>query len=313
MKTPPRRTFLKKASLAVGAASLGSLPLQAAPEKPHDQDQPKNFRRLTINLWKDKSRNNAETDELRPRLDLYIPEGKSTQKRAAIIVCPGGGYWTLAPHEGQPFAELFAAQGMVGAVLTYRHKTHRHPGPFADAARAIRLMRHHAPDLSLDPQRIGIMGFSAGGHLAATVAFQPELYKDPEDDLARTLSARPDRLILGYPVISFGPQGHQGSALNLLGQNPDPKMIEQLSNEKHITASAPPAFLFHTADDAGVPVQNSLMVAEAYTRHKIPFALHVYPKGKHGVGMAADNPELRSWTNLLVTWLADWAGGPVKG
>jgi acetyl esterase/lipase len=310
MKTSPRRTFLKNASLALGAASLSSLPLHAAPE---EQEPARNFRKLTINLWKDKSRNNAKTDELRPRLDIFMPEGKSTQKRAAIIVCPGGGYSRLAPHEGQPLAELFAAQGIVGAVLTYRHNTHRHPEPFSDAARAIRLMRHHATDLNLDPQRIGIMGFSAGGHLAATVAFQPDLYKEPEDDLARSHSARPDRVILGYPVISFGPLGHQGSAANLLGPNPDPKMVEQLSNEKQITANAPPAFLFHTADDAGVPVQNSLMVAEAYTRHKIPYALHVYPKGRHGVGMATDNPELKSWTDLLVNWLADWTTAPAKG
>lgn len=309
----PRRTFLKQASLTVGAASFGSLPLQANPEQKTKQELPKNFRKLTINLWKDKSRNNAETDALRPRLDFLIPEGKSTAKRAAVIVCPGGGYGGLAPHEGQPFAELFATHGIVGAVLTYRHRTHRHPAPFADAARAIRLMRHHATDLNLDPERIGIIGFSAGGHLASTVATQPNLYAEAEDDLASSLSARPDRVMLGYPVISFGEHGHKGSANNLLGQNPDPKMIEQLSNEKHITADAPPAFLFHTADDAVVPVQNSLMFAEAYTKLKIPYALHIYPRGKHGVGMALDNPELRSWTSLLLNWLSDWSAAPAKG
>jgi acetyl esterase/lipase len=150
------------------------------------------------------------------------------------------------------------------------------------------------------------MGFSAGGHLASTVATQPELYKDPQDNLAATTSARPDRAILAYPVITFGEYGHTGSRDTLLGKNPDPKLVEQLSSHKQVTANTPPVFLFHTADDSGVPVQNSLFFAQACVEHKVPVELHVFPKGKHGIGLAADDPKLKIWSQNLLSWLANW-------
>jgi acetyl esterase/lipase len=300
-----RRQFFKSTSFFLGALGLTNLPAFA--DKTGQQPAAPKVRRKTINLWPDQSPNNHVHEKYgRPRLDLFIPEGAATQKRAAIVVCPGGGYHHLAPHEGQPFAELFAAQGIVSAVLTYHVYPHRHPLPYADACRAIRLMRHQAADLNIDANRIGIMGFSAGGHLAATVATQPELFKDPQDNLAAKISARPDRVILGYPVISFQEYAHKGSAEALLGKEADAKLLQQFSNDQQVNTQSPPAFLFHTADDAAVPVENSLRFAAAYAKFKIPFALHVYPKGRHGVGMALDNPALKSWTNLLVDWLADW-------
>ncbi|MGV3587742.1 MAG: alpha/beta hydrolase [Adhaeribacter sp.] len=311
MASPNRRQFLKDSSLLVGALGLASLPATAT--TPEKEPNNLNFVRKTINLWPDKSPNNQVHEKFgRPRLELYIPEGAAAQKRAAIVVCPGGGYRNLAAHEGQPLAELFAAQGIVGAVLTYHISPEKHTLPYADACRAIRLLRNQAAELNIDATRVGIMGFSAGGHLAATVATQPELFKDPQDNLAGKVSARPDRVILGYPVISFQEFAHKGSAEALLGKNVDEKLLQQFSNDQQVTAQNPPAFLFHTADDAGVPVENSLRFAAACSKNKVPFALHVYPHGRHGVGMALDNPALKSWTTLLVDWLAEWSQ-PQKG
>lgn len=311
MASKNRRQFLKDSSLLMGALGLASLPATAAVSE--SKTTKLNVVRKTINLWPDKSPNNLVHEKFgRPRLELFIPEGTTTQKRAAIVVCPGGGYRNLAPHEGQPLAELFAAQGMIGAVLTYHISPQQHTLPYADACRAIRLLRNQATELNIDAARIGIMGFSAGGHLAATVATQPDLFKDPQDNLATKVSARPDRVILGYPVISFQEFAHKGSAEALLGKDADEKMLQQFSNDQQVTAKNPPAFLFHTADDAGVPVENSLRFATACAKNKVPFALHVYPSGRHGVGMALDNPALKSWTGLLVDWLADWSL-PQKG
>lgn len=248
----------------------------------------------------------------RPCITLYPPTPSiwnGPNKRGCVIVCPGGGYGGLASHEGEPFARLFAMHGLYAAVLTYRVAPHRFPAPYNDACRAIRLVRSMADPLGIDPQRIAIMGFSAGGHLASTVATQPELHIEPDDDLAPRISARPDRVILGYPVVSFVTRYHAGSAANLLGDNPSLERRTQFSNELHVTANNPPAFLFHTGDDAAVPVENSLMFASAYATHKIPCELHVYRSGQHGVGMATNNPALRSWSSLLIDWLGDWITG----
>jgi len=305
MASENRRQFLKNSSLLMGALGLASLPTYT--KAAGNKTSTLNIVRKTINLWPDKSPNNHVHEKFgRPRLELFIPEGSSTQKRAAIVVCPGGGYRNLAAHEGQPLAELFAAHGIVGAVLTYHIYPHQHPLPYADACRAIRLMRNQANELNIDAGRVGLMGFSAGGHLAATVATQPDLYKDAQDNLVAKVSARPDRVILGYPVISFQEFAHKGSVEALLGTNADPKLLQQFSNDQQVTAQNPPAFLFHTADDKSVPVENSLRFAAACAKNKVPFALHVYPNGRHGVGMALDNPALKSWTNLLIDWLSDW-------
>lgn len=245
----------------------------------------------------------------RPRLEFYAPTVSiwpGAKKRGCVIVCPGGGYGGLANHEGEPFARLFALHGLMSAVLYYRVAPNRFPAPYNDAARAIRYVRSKADELDIDPSRIAIMGFSAGGHLASTIAIQPELHIEPDDDLAPKFSARPDRVILGYPVVSFGPKGHQGSANNLLGPDATDARRRQFSNEHHVTKNSPPAFVFHTADDAGVPVENALLLASAYAAQGVPCEVHSYRTGPHGVGMALNNPALRSWTGLLIDWLRDW-------
>lgn len=295
-----RRKFIAKTSLFSGLLSWSFF----GTGKP--DIYPLAVKKETIYLWEKGSKNDLPTEESeRPRLDIYIPQDNKTN-RPAIVVCPGGGYYGIAEdHEGKQVAELFASQGMVSAVLFYRHRTHQHPAPYADACRAMRLMRKNASKYGIDAAKVGIMGFSAGGHLASTVATQPEFYKDPLDDLVAT-SARPDRVILGYPVITFGEHGHMGSKDNLLGKDADPKLVEQLSNHKQVTANTPPVFLFHTADDSAVPVQNSLFFAQACVDHKVPVELHVFPKGKHGVGLAMDDPKLKIWSQNLLSWLANW-------
>ena len=260
----------------------------------------------TLPLWPAGCPNNPPASETQPVLTVFQPAGFSAKPRAAIVVCPGGGYGGLAPHEGDPFAALFAAHGMLGAVLTYRVAPHRFPAPQADACRAIRLLRANAAQFGLDPARVGILGFSAGGHLAATTATQPDLHHDQYDDLVATTSARPDRAMLAYPVASFGEDTHLGSAQNLLGNPPDPQLLAQLTNTNYITAAHPPTFLFHTADDTCVPVQLSLRYADACRRAGVPVELHVYESGPHGVGLAFNNSALCGWTNVLLDWLKPW-------
>jgi acetyl esterase/lipase len=260
----------------------------------------------TINLWPDGSAQNPPEAGERPRLELYLPAAPSPQPRPAVVVLPGGGYGMRAPHEGAPFAELFAAHGLVSLVCHYRVAPHRFPAPMADAARALRLTRALADELSIDPQRLALLGFSAGGHLACTTGTQPELHREPDDDLVGHFSARPDRLILAYPVVSMTQDYHVGSSENLLGPEPPEVLRRQFSNELHVTAANPPVFLFHTASDEGVPVSNSIRFAQACLAHGVPTALHVYPRGPHGVGLAEDDPELRSWPQLLLDWLAQW-------
>ncbi len=259
----------------------------------------------TLPLWSENSAHNVPVPHRdRPLLEVYLPAGHAADTaRPAVVVCPGGGYGHLAPHEGPDVAEFFAAHGIPAIVVWYRVAPNRFPAPFADVCRALRLVRAHAFQWGIDPQRLALMGFSAGGHLVATVGTQPDLYREPEDDLACVHGARPDRLILAYPVISMLHEHHEGSAQNLLGPDPAPELRQQFSNDLHVSPQTPPTFLFHTADDKAVPVSNSLRFAAACAQSKVPFELHVFPHGSHGVGLAANNPALAPWTGLLLGWL----------
>lgn len=292
----------------MGSAGLGAAATSFQQSQPRDPEPP--YLGEEIYLWDENSNNNGSNEQYRPKIRLYYPSLKSRFYEGynfpVVLICPGGGYHVQAHHEGQPFAQLFAMHGIVGAVLTYRVHPDPYPSAYADATRAMRILRDRANDYQLDPERVGIMGFSAGGHLASTVATQPELYKEPEDDLANKVSARPDRVILGYPVISFTEYAHEGSARAQLGENPNPAMREQLSNQKQVTSDTPPAFLFHAADDKGVPVQNSMMFANACLEHDVPVELHVFPKGGHGMGMALEDPSLSIWSENLINWLGEW-------
>jgi acetyl esterase/lipase len=244
----------------------------------------------------------ADTDK--PTITAYrAPRGSSG---TAIIVAPGGGYGALAiEHEGRQWAYWYNAMGITAFVLKYRlGPRYHHPIELGDAQRAIRTVRSRAAEFNIVPDRIGMMGFSAGGHLTSTAGTHFDSGKADSTDLIERVSSRPDFLILGYPVISFDPAiTHAGSLRNLLGENPDPKLVENLSNDLQVTGQTPPTFLFHTTNDAAVPVENSLRFYLALRKAKVPVEMHVFENGPHGVGMALNDPSLSSWPSLLMNWL----------
>src|SRR5437660_2563378 len=224
-----------------------------------------------------------------PTLTPYFA-AKEKAPGAAVIVCPGGGYTHLADHEGQPVAEWLNSIGITAFVLKYRlGPRYHHPAPLQDAARAIRTIRAHAAEWKIDPERIGIIGFSAGGHLASTIATHFDSGKPDARDLIERVSSRPNLAVLIYSVITMREKTHAGSKKNLLGDNPAPELIALLSNEEQVTKETPPVFLVHAMTDTAVPVENSLMFAAALRKAGIPFELHVYERGPHGFGLGGND------------------------
>lgn len=206
---------------------------------------------------------------------------------AAMVICPGGGYGHLAPSEGEAYALWLNDQGIAGFVLKYRLGTagYRHPIMLWDAARAVRTVRAKAAQWQIDPKRIGIIGSSAGGHLASTLLTHFDAGIPDDADPVERQSSRPDIGVLCYPVITMGEKAHRGSRTNLLGKNPAPELIRLLSNELQVTKDTPPCFLFHTYEDKVVPVENSIDFAAALRQSGVPFDLHIYQKGGHGMGL----------------------------
>ena len=224
-----------------------------------------------------------------------------------MIVCPGGGYGGLAfDKEGENICEWLAHRGVTAFTLKYQHGggAHQHPVPLADAQRAVRWVRGHADEYGIDLDRIGVMGFSAGGHLASTVGthFQPG---NPEaDDPVERHSSRPDFLVLVYPVISMDEAfTHSGSRVRLLGKSPDAELVANLSNDLQVTDTTPPTFLVHASDDQAVPVEHSLRFYRALTAHGIPAELHVYQQGGHGFGMLQRDLPVDHWPAVFEAWL----------
>ncbi len=236
-----------------------------------------------------------------PRITCFLPE--SAGPTGAVVVCPGGGYARRAPHESAPVAEWLCSLGLAGIVLDYRICPYRHPIPLLDARRAIRTVRSRAAAWSIDPARVGILGFSAGGHLAISAATIFEEIEAETSDAIDRIDGRPDALIACYPVVTFGRDRHDGSMRNLLGPEPDPDLRKQLSLENRVSERTPPAFLWHTADDPAVPVENVLLLAEAMHRCGIPAALHVFAHGRHGLGLAGEAPDVARWTDLCAAWM----------
>ena len=238
-----------------------------------------------------------------PTLTPYLPS-KEKATGAAIIVCPGGGYQHLADHEGRPVAEWLNSIGITAFVLKYRlGPRYHHPAPLQDAARAIRTVRARAAEWNVDPERIGILGFSAGGHLASTAGTHFDSGKPDAPDLIERVSSRPNLMILIYPVITMKQQTHAGSKNNLLGPNPPPDLVTLLSNEEQVTKETPPAFLVHTSTDTSVPVENSLMFAMALRKAGVPFEFHLYERGPHGFGLGLKDPVLATWPGRCADWL----------
>lgn len=263
---------------------------------------------LTVPLWPDRAR---------PSMRVQFPAAAAVAARPAMVVLRGGGYSTPF-GSGAGSAEWAAAHGMVGVEVEYgtRASGDSYPQGYADAARALRLVRAHAAEWSIDPARVGLMGFSAGGHLASLLSTQPELHVDPLDDLAPRLSARPDLVVLAYPVISFVDGYHPGayasSVDNFFGyRDADEAARRRFSSELHVAADHPPVFLWTTADDSIVPASHSTRFAEACRRAHVAISFSLYPSGPHGMGLALDAPApVRAWTVDLLAWLSTQWGSP---
>ena len=245
-----------------------------------------------------------------PTLTPYLPSADKTSG-TAIVVCPGGGYGGLAGHEGEGYAKWLADNGISAFVLKYRLGSagYRHPVMLNDVSRAIRLVRSRAAEWKLDTKRVGVMGSSAGGHLASTAVTHFDAGKADSDDAVEKQSSRPDFGVLCYAVISMEDGvTHSGSKANLLGKNPDPKLVELLSNEKQVTKQTPPCFVWSTGDDKAVPVTNSLRFVTALQQNGIAYDFHVYQKGPHGIGLSEGRNgvpanDVHPWGKDLLYWM----------
>lgn len=270
-------------------AMAATILLAAAQQTP---DAPK-----TELLWPNGQAPGALGDEDRdkPSLTIYLPTNKTFAVPTGVVVCPGGGYGALAmDHEGVQIARWLNSIGVAAFVLKYRlGPRYHHPVMLNDAQQALRLVRSRAKEFGIEPNRVGIWGFSAGGHLASTASTH-----------FTSADTRPDFAILSYPVISFTtPYTHQGSKRNLLGENPDPKLVENLSNELQVTKDTPPTFLFHTNEDTGVPPENSVLYYMALRKAGVPAEMHIYERGRHGLGLAQMDAAAGTWPSRLADWL----------
>ena len=262
----------------------------------------------TIKLWESGAPGTPATKpEDEPVLLMSAPDNNSKATSTAVIVVPGGGYGHLAmDHEGGQIADWLNGFGVTAFVLKYRMSTtgHGHPVPMMDGQRAVRLVRARAKDWNIDPKRVGVLGFSAGGHLASTLGTHFDSGNtDAADDIDR-VSSRPDFLVLCYPVISFKEGfSHSGSRKNLLGDSPDPKLVESLSNETQVTKETPPTFIFQTSEDRGVPAENCVAFYLALHKAGVPAEMHIFQNGPHGVGLARGISGTREWPKLCENWL----------
>jgi acetyl esterase/lipase len=247
---------------------------------------------------------NDEADK--PRFYPFLPGKRSTS--AAVLVIPGGGYEHVAiGHEGFQIAAWLNAQGMPAFVLDYRVKPYRYPVEIDDGRRAMRLIRAHAAEYGIDPNRIVVWGSSAGGHLASSLGTHCEgadaTAADTKSDSADAVSCKPNFMVLEYPVISMAaPEAHHGSALNLLGPEPDPKLVKEYSNQNAVTSDTPPTFLFATVKDPTVPIENSLDFYHALVKAHVAAEMHVYDYANHGCGLCGSIIPLATWPGLLRNW-----------
>jgi acetyl esterase/lipase len=291
---------IEAASLANDARALGG---EALPDQ------------VVITLWPGGApgAKGSDPDLDVPKLTAWLPKPE-TATGAAVVVCPGGGYGMLAvDHEGRQVAEWLNSLGVAAFVLKYRlGPRYHHPAMLQDAARAIRTVRARGQTWNVDPKKIAILGFSAGGHLASTAGTHFDAGKPSAEDPIERVSSRPDRMILVYPVIALAtPFGHSGSRTNLLGDHPSEELVRSLSNETQVTPETPPTFLAHTNEDTGVPPENSMLFVMALRKAKVPVEFHLFEKGQHGLGLGGGarqfgigpNPAFQEWPKLCATWL----------
>jgi len=284
---------------AIAMMLVPTIPQAGAADSPHEVKL----------LWPDGAPGaKGIADGDKPSITIYLPE-KDKANGAAVVIFPGGGYGHLAmDHEGHQIAEWLNSFGVAGFIVKYRHSRsgagYRHPAPLQDAQRAIRTVRSGAKQWNIDPDRIGIIGFSAGGHLASSLGTHfNNRYSEAKDEIDRA-SCRPDFMILMYPVISFTePFTHKGSRRNLLGDNPDPELVENLSNEKQVTAETPPTFIVFGNDDKVVPVENGVAFYMGLKKAKVPAEMHIYEKGRHGFGLGVGAGPVSSWPLRCTEWM----------
>lgn len=269
----------------------------------------------TLRLWEgDAPGALGKNEQDIPTLTLYFPD-KEIATGAAVVICPGGGYSILATYEGLDYAIWLNEQGIAGIVLKYRLASngYHYPAPFQDVARAMRYVRAHAAEWGLDADKIGVMGSSAGGHVASWMLTHFDEGNPQAKDEIERQSSRPDFGILCYPVISFTDEiTHKGSRKNMIGEHPSQKLIKELSNELHVTPQTPPCFLWHTSDDPTVNVLNSIEFAASLAKAGVHSEIHVYRHGPHGQGLGAHgwNPEKRlPWTKECERWLKELGMG----
>lgn len=244
-----------------------------------------------------------------PILETYVLAGE--ESRPAVLICPGGGYSFTSEREAEPIAMQFNAAGYHAFVIYYSVAPERHPQPLLDVSRSMCIIRQNAEKWKVKPDQIAVCGFSAGGHLTASLGVHwSKPYLNVEGiEIGKN---KPNALILGYPVITSDSFAHCGSFKNLLGNNPDPDLLEEMSLEKQVNSKTPPSFLWHTFSDPGVPVENSILFAQALRKKEIPFELHIYPEGPHGLSLATEEtdngemgtyPHVATWMNLCIEWL----------
>lgn len=260
----------------------------------------------SVMLWPEGTPQEGGTADAAPTLSAFLPPADRANG-AAVIVCPGGGYGGLAMgYEGTEVAEWLNGHGVAGFVLTYRHRGtgYGHPAPLHDAQRAIRTVRARAAEWGIDSGRIGILGFSAGGHLASTAGTHWVRGQADATDPIERVSSRPDFMVLCYPVISLtAPFTHQGSKRNLLGEEPDPALAASLSSELQVTAETPPAFILHTDEDTGVAADNAISMYQALHAAGVPAELHIYRQGPHGVGLGQAHGATGQWPAQCIAWM----------
>jgi acetyl esterase/lipase len=292
----------------VVASSIGARGAAQQPAAPPILQEPQ-----TILLWPDGAPGAQGTEDRdKPAITVYMPPN-TTGPLTAVIIAPGGSYMALAMNlEGRAPANYLNALGIAAFVLRYRlGPRYHHPIELGDAQRAIRLVRSRAAEWHIAPDRIGVMGFSAGGHLASSASTHFDAGNRDGPDPVDRLSSRPDFAVLGYPVISLvEPWTHQRSKTNLLGESPDPALARSLSSETQVTAATPPAFIYHTNADTVVPVENAVAYFLALRKAGVPAEMHIFKDGPHGTGLGMRDPALSEWPRLLANWLR--VGGFLK-
>ena len=251
-----------------------------------------------MNLWGNKIPYNTDELDFVSGIDVFEAGSKG-----AVIVFPGGGYGCKAEHEGRVIAEWFNSIGITAFVVDYRVAPYKHPAEISDAMRAVRFVRYNAKKYGIDEDKIAVMGFSAGGHLAGSVSvhYDKPMY-EPTDEVDE-VSARPDASILCYPVIDMYEYRHDGSRNNLLGLRCLDEDKELMSLYMQVDQNTPKAFLWHTSEDQAVPVENTLLYADALAKYNVPFEVHIYPHGYHGLGLAPEHPHVAQWAGALDNWL----------